>query len=57
MMKKLIKILFIHLMAVSIIYIAFTAVVGITGVDKYVRNIVNLEGAYGYLQPLSLIHI
>ena len=51
MMKKLIKILFIHLMAVSIIYIAFTAVVGITGVDKYVRNIVNLEGAYGYLQP------
>jgi len=50
-MKTLFKRLIFHSAIIAVLYIVFAAFVGITGTDKYVRTISNLEGAYGYLQP------
>jgi len=50
-MKTLFKKLLFHIVVIVVLYVALAALVGITGMEKYVRSISNLEGAYGYLQP------
>jgi len=50
-MGSLFKKLIFHSVIIVVLYVVLSALIGITGMEKYVRTISNLEGAYGYMQP------
>ena len=50
-MRSLFKKLIFHCAIIAVLYVVIAAMVGITGTEKYIRTISNLEGAYGYMQP------